>query len=287
MNAQRPVRNPVIIDAVLEFVCPVGDAANHGPHAVLGAIEQLFERLLEALIADLLGKTLHACRADLKRGELRLQVAPEDFRLADVLQDDVSYRPVELAAFDELYGRDTQALLKNLYRARAVAARRGAADIEMVAQRSDKADALPVLEDRLEGNDVRKMLTATIGIVGDDNVVRSPIVRWNVPGENFGEKIAHGIEVARDARGLRNVPAVAVEYRGGVIEQLPHDCRATGAPDRDVHLRGRGRQCVVDDLELDRRDVDTKRGLHSRLPATRWPLFSRRQVQPSASRTVV
>ena len=78
----------------------------------------------------------------------------------------------------------------------------------------------------------------------------------DVVGEDLGEEVAHRVEVARDARGLRHVPAVAIEDGGGVVEQLAHDGRAAGAPHRDVHLGGGRGQRVVDDLELDRRDVD-------------------------------
>ena len=82
-----------------------------------------------------------------------------------------------------------------------------------------------------------------------------PLVGRDVARQDLGEEIAHRVEVARDARGLRHVPAVAVEDRGGIVEQLAHDGRTAGAPHRDVHLGGGGGERVVDDLELDRRDV--------------------------------
>ena len=66
-------------------------------------------------------------------------------------------------------------------------------------------------------------------------------------------KIAHGVEVARNARRLRHVPAVAVENRRRIVEQLAHDGRSARAPDRYVHLGRRGGEGVVDDLKLDRR----------------------------------
>ena len=55
-----------------------------------------------------------------------------------------------------------------------------------------------------------------------------------------------------DTSRLRDIPAVAIKDRGGVVEQLAHDGGAAGAPDRDIHLgRGRG-QRIVDDLQFDR-----------------------------------
>ena len=103
-----------------------------------------------------------------------------------------------------------------------------------------------------------------------------PLVGRDVPRQDLGEEVAHRVEVARDARGLRHVPAVAVEDRGGVVEQLAHDGRPAGAPHRDVHLGGGGGQRVVDDLELDRRDAGmlASRLAHGcTLSAIRWPLL--------------
>ena len=139
----------------------------------------------------------------------------------------------------------------------------------------------PFVEHRLEGDDVGQVLAAAIGIVGDDDVVGAPLLRGDVAGEDLGEEAAHRVEVARDARRLRHVPAVAVEDGGGVVEQLAHDGGAAGAPHRDVHLGGRRGQRVVDDLELDRRDVGAGGGHGWALSAIRWPLLSRRQAQPS------
>ena len=77
VDAYRRVGDAVIVDAVLELVGAVGNAADHRAHAGLGRIEQLLQGPLEALLAELRRQTLDARRADLQRGELRLQVAPQ------------------------------------------------------------------------------------------------------------------------------------------------------------------------------------------------------------------
>src|SRR5262249_47408711 len=149
----------------------------------------------------------------------------------------------------------------------------------------DETDAPTVPVHRLERDDVRQVLPARVGIVRDDDVVRPDVVGRYEPIEHRAQKMAHGIEMARNARCLRHVPAVAVENGGRVIEQLAHDGRAAGAPYRDVHLGGGRDQRVVDDLELDRGDLVG--GAQWSLWAIRWPSDSRRQVQPAAISTVV
>src|SRR6202022_2973417 len=122
---------------ILEFVSAIGNAADHRPHGSLGSIEQLTERCFETHFAELYGEAFPTCRADVKGGELTLQISPQEVGLADILKDDVANRLSELAAFDKLHRRYAQAFLEDLRGARAVTARGGAPDVEMVAQRSD------------------------------------------------------------------------------------------------------------------------------------------------------
>src|SRR4030088_3769133 len=96
---------------VLEFVNTIGDAAAHPPPGGLGSIEQLTERCFETHFAELYGEAFYACRTDVKRGELGLQISPQDVRLADILQDDVANWLIELAAFDKLHRRCAQAFV--------------------------------------------------------------------------------------------------------------------------------------------------------------------------------
>src|SRR6202048_5336887 len=137
---------------VLEFVSAVGDAADLRPHGGLGSIEQLTERCFETHFAELYGEAFYAGRADVKRGELGLQVSPQDVRLADILQGDVANRLIELAVFHKLHRRYAQAFLEDLRGARAGTARGGAPDVEMVAPRSDEPAAPAVPEDCLHGD---------------------------------------------------------------------------------------------------------------------------------------
>ena len=143
----------------------------------------------------------------LQRGDLRLQVAPQQFRLAHVLQDDGADRLDQLAGLEQLDRRDAQAFLEDLGGARAVAAGRGAADIQVMAQRADEADAPALVEHGLVGDDVGQVLAAAVGIVGDDDIVRLPLIGRDVPRQDLGEEVAHRVEVARNAGGLRHVPA--------------------------------------------------------------------------------
>src|SRR5262245_42024296 len=58
----------------------------------------------------------------------------------------------------------------------------------------------------------------------------------------------------RNAGRLRDIPAVAIKDRGGIVEQLAHDGGTAGAPNGNVHLGGGCSQRVVDDLKFDWRD---------------------------------
>ena len=259
VDAYRRVGNPVIVDAVFEFVSAIRNASDHRAHAGLGSYRAIARARFETLFAELRRRGVPHCRADLQRGELRLQISPKDLRLTDILQDNGANRLVELASLEQLHRRDAQAFLKDLDRARAIAARRGSAHIEMVAHRADESDAPPVKENCLERDDVGKMLAATVGVVGDDDIVGTPSVRRNVPSKDLGEKIAHGVEMDRDTGCLRDIPTIAIKDRGGVVKQLPHDGGAARAPDRDVHLGRRSGQRIVDDLEFDRWDIERAR----------------------------
>src|SRR3954465_15863125 len=126
----------------------------------------------------------------------------------------------------------------------------------MMAQRSDEPDAPAVAKDRLVGDDIGEMLASAVRVVRYNDVVRTPSVGRDVTRQYLGEEVAHRIKMTRDASRLRNIPAIAVEDRSRVIEQFPHDGRATCAPDGYVHFGGSSGQGVVDDLEFDRRNLD-------------------------------
>ena len=114
VDADRLVGDAVVVDVVLELVGAVGDAPDHGAHAGLRGVEHLLQRALEARLAELVGEALDAGRAHVQRGELRLQIAPQQLRLAHVLQDGGAQRLVQLAGLEQLHRRDAQALLEDL-----------------------------------------------------------------------------------------------------------------------------------------------------------------------------
>ena len=95
-----------------------------------------------------------------------------------------------------------------------------------------------------------------------------PSIERDEPLDDAAQAKAHGIEMLRNARRLRDVAAVRVEDRSGVIQHFAHDGRAAGAPDGDVHFGGGGGQRVLHDLEFDRVQFD--HGFALRF-ASRWP----------------
>ena len=147
VNADRFVRDAVVVEVILELVRAVGHPCDHRPRCRFRAVEDLRHRLFEPGSSGLGCQPLDVGCSHVEGGQLRLQIAPQDLGLAHVLQYDRFGLLVEAPGGDDADRRDAQPLLKDLRSARAVAARRRAADIEMMA---DRADELRTLANRLD-----------------------------------------------------------------------------------------------------------------------------------------
>ena len=172
------VGDAVVVDVVLELVGAVGDAADHRAHAGLGRVEHLLQRALEALLARAWPQAARCSAAPIcseASCDCRSPHSNSGWRTFCRMMARSGF--VELAGVEQLHRRDAQAFLEDLGRARAVAAGRGAADVEVVAQRADEADAPAVVEHRPVGDDVGQVLAAAVGVVGDDDVVGPPLLR--------------------------------------------------------------------------------------------------------------
>src|SRR5205814_7410907 len=135
---------------------------------------------------------------------------------------------------------------------RGIASGRETTHVEMMAERSHHGDALAFREHRPERQKVRQMLAAAIGVVGDHDVTVAPSVERQEALDNRPETKPHRVEVLGNAGRLGDVVAIPIEHRGRIIQELAHDRRAAGAPDRDVHLRGDSGERAAEYLELDR-----------------------------------
>ena len=252
MDAYRPRHvDAVVIEKILEFVSTVRDRANGSAHGGFGRVEHRRTRRDQGVRAVSRGQDFDRAHANAQGCDLRLQVTHDGHRLANILRDQSPKHVIAHAPGEKLRGRNAQPLLINFGRIRGIAAGRHAADIEMMAERADDRDAFSLGKNRAESRDVRQVLAAAIGIVRDDDIALFPEVGRNEPVEDRLQKIAHGIEVLRNARRLRHVIAIRIEDGRRVVEHLAHDGRAAGPPHRDVHLRRRSRQRVAQHFEFD------------------------------------
>ncbi|GAV37022.1 hypothetical protein ROTAS13_04712 [Roseomonas sp. TAS13] len=284
MDADGRVSDAVVVEEILECVVPIRDAADHRPHGALGPVQDLRAARDHRRGAEARGQLAQVALAHGERGDLRLEVAPEDLRLAHVLPHHRQQVGVQHAAPAKLQRRQAQPFLEDLGRGRGIGARRHAAHVEMVAERADDGDALPLREDRAEGQDVGNVLAAAIGIVGDDDIAFLPLCQRQVVAHHGQQPGAHRVQVLRDAGGLRDVVAVAVEDGGGIVQQFPHHGGAAGAPDRHVHLGGGGGQAVAQDLQFDRTEHDRHASCFRAISVPSGPGAQR---QPGAMKAVV
>jgi hypothetical protein len=95
----------------------------------------------------------------------------------------------------------------------------------MVTERADDGDTGALVEDGAEGEDVRQVLAATIGVAGDHDVAVLPVGERNEVVDDAPQRIAHRVEMLRDMHGLRDVEAVAVVDRARVAQRLAYDGR--------------------------------------------------------------
>jgi len=116
-----------------------------------------------------------------------------------------------------------KALLKDLGRVGVEASGCAATDVEVVHQNSRDRDAFTIDTHRHERHDVRQMLSAGIGVVGDDDVAFEPVLYLDVMFEDVAKTARHGIEVHGHPRRLRRTFAIGIEHGRGVVEVFAND----------------------------------------------------------------
>ena len=126
------------------------------------------EHVVDAVLAEQLGELAQAVGVGV---DLRLDVAPGDFRRAGVGADHLPHVVVDHAAAQDFQRRDQQALLKQVCRVAAVGAGHLAAEIRLVRDIADEGDEPLVHEHRRDDGHVgRVVLAGAIGMVDDEGV---------------------------------------------------------------------------------------------------------------------
>src|SRR5262249_45243472 len=213
-----------------------------------------------------------ASGADLRRGVLREQVAPDPLGHAHVDLDQLLQRRVEPAARVELERRDADAFLVDFGRIARVRSRHPAADVGVMTDHHGERPALAAVEDRHEHEDVGEGRAGVIGVVHDHGVALVEIVAEL--GEHGGDGFRYGAEVKRDGLGLRHHLSLGVTERRREIHHVLDDLRARDAHDGVGHVVDDGIEPALDYRE--RNGVD----LHVLPPisTTMLPIASRETI---------
>ena len=244
------VIDAVVVDPVLEAPFAVGQLGERGARQALGIVDGLAHEvggLLGPVLGDQLGELLFG---DVAGGELGAQVAEHLHRQAHVLLDEGHDRVVELARVVEFQRRDAQALGVDLGGVRRVRAGDPAADIGVVADGRGEGQALAVVIERLEDEDVGQVHAAVERVVHDEDVARIHVVA--VVAHDRFQRGRHRAEMARQSEALRHQLAVGIGEARRVIHVVLQHARIGRAEDGERHLVGDREDRVLEQLEGDR-----------------------------------
>ncbi len=158
------------------------------------------------------------------------------------------------AARDQLPVVDQHALLLDVTRVGGHGARRGAADVRMVAARAHIEQRLrtALMEDRCNDGHVRQMGTAMVRIVEHEDIAVTHLAA--ITFDHGPNTLAHRAEMYRHVRGIGNEIAVAVKDRAGEIEPLLDVHGVRRVLQTQAHLLRDRHEQVVEDLEAHRID---------------------------------
>ena len=205
------------------------------------------EHVVDAVLAEQLGEFAEAVGVGV---DLRLDVAPGDFRRAGVGADQRLHVAVDLAAAQDLERRDQQALLKEVGGIAAVGARDLAAEVGLVRDVADEADDPLAHEHRRDDGDVgRVVLAGLVGMVDDEGVAR--LDRIAKAPADFVHLRRQRPDMQRLRNALRHHAALAVEDREGEILALLDDGGIARAQHVERELAGDLERGLVDDFEID------------------------------------
>ena len=104
----------------------------------------------------------------------------------------------------------------------------------MVADRRREGQAVALVEDRLEHEDVGQVHTAVERIVHHEDIVGMDVVA--IVAQHRFDGGRHRAEMARQREALRDQAPVAVGERRGEIHVVAQDARIGGAADGERHL---------------------------------------------------
>ena len=172
------------------LAAPLADRRKRAAHIGLRIIHDRARQGGEARGAVALDQRLHAPLAGMAAGDLGPQIAGARLGVADIGGDDVEDGAVGPAGLHQLQGRQDQTLLEDLPAVGCLGAGHLAADIDVMGDGGRNRDDLPLMKDRAEEHDVRRMGAAAIGIVGDQHIALAPRPRAESPAAYAGPPAA-------------------------------------------------------------------------------------------------
>ena len=251
IKAHRFTGYTIIIKEIFEAIGAIRHGADGGAHRGFTLIQDAACGFNQCRGTIARGNTADGSGANLKACQLGLQITQHERGLADILPNHGVDGLVEHAAFNQLQRRNAEPFLKDFRCCRSIGTRRHTAHIYMMAKCAHVSHPFAIMGNWLEDQYVVQVLRAAIGIIGGNNIIFAPIRGIHKAIQQYAQRRAHGIQMLRDACGLRDIITICIKDRCRIVQQFAHRGAAAGAPDRDIHLgRGRG-QCIADDFDFD------------------------------------
>ena len=235
----------VPVAEILERALPVRNLAEQRAHHRLGIVHHLLHDALEGLGPVFAGERGQPLAGPPVGRDLGAQVAAALGRGSDIGEDHVLHIAVDRPAPVDAHRRQAQPLAIDV-RHRAVASRRGAADIRPVGAHAAEAEQRAVHKGGRDDVHVRQVRAAEIGVVVDEHVAGFDIL----PGPHHrAHRIGHRTQVDRQVRALGHHIAPVVEDAAGIVPRHLEDRRIGGLGEHHLHLLGDRIEAVLDDLE--------------------------------------
>jgi hypothetical protein len=225
--------------------------------------EQILDRVGQRRKSVALDQVEQPPRADVAGGDLRVHVADDEIRDADVVGDHPPQRLVALALVVDLERAESQPLgIRVRADHDADAARLARADVEVVRRRHREANQRAVVEDRHAETDVGAVRGAVVRVVVDDHVARLEGVAARLERADDAAHVAGdrpGLQ-RRALRAFAELPPTRVADRGAEVIGLADDARIRHPHELVAHLDRDVLERALDDARGDGVDALLGRG---------------------------
>ena len=267
----------VVVEIVLEGVVTVRDGLHLPARQDLRAVQQLVDVVEHALRPVRREQLAQPDGPQPPRGDLRHEITAEHLGQPYVSLDQIEEVLVQLAAAEELGGRDDDALLVELGGIRRHAARRAPAHVLVMAHGARQRHRPPFGEHGQGERDVRQVGAAVVGIVEEEGVAVAHALGRERAHDALGRALERS-QVDGNGRGLGDRLALDVEEGRRGVEALLDDRRRRALEQGQLHLVGDGLEAVAQHLQ--EHGVDGTMPAHHALLIRRLPEASTRATYP-------